>query len=49
MKNKNQEKHGSMIKEQEKEISEEKKQEILNQVKYKSAINPMFVSTSTNK
>jgi DNA replication protein DnaC len=46
---KNQDKQKTMKKEQEKEISEEKKQEILNHVKYKSGINPMFVSTSTNK
>ena len=34
---------------QEQETEKEKEQEILNQVKYQSGINPMFVSTSTNK
>ena len=37
------------MKKKKEEISTVKKQEILNQVKYKSGINPMFVSTSTNK
>jgi len=45
----NQEQQKTVKKEQEKEILEEKKQEFLNHVKYKSGINPMFVSTSTNK
>jgi len=42
----NQEQQKTVKKEQEKEISEEKKQEILNHVKYKSGINPVFVTLS---